>query len=625
MKLKNNFRKSMITLGLLLSGNALAETYSVSSAQEITDAIAAASAGDTIILADGTYNNLQIMFDANGIEGHPILLQAQSQHTATNQGVVLTGNSKINIAGDHLIVDGFSFIGASTSDGDALVEFFDSAGNTSTHADYSQLTNTLFEELSYSNGVKFHVVELMGSHNTVDNNEFRNLEQDGVTVLISRRTDADAVYPTVADFHTISGNYFNSKESPLGPEEYIAGAEGIKIGSGGAQRGAGEPDTSSFTTVENNLFFNQSAEGEIISVKADGNIIRNNTFKGNNGAIVLRNGDGNEVHGNFMDGENRAKSAGIRVIGANHKVYNNHIQNMNKQGITLHGGCTDPTENGCDNGKGAVQYRQVVNLELYNNTIVDSANPLSLASQTDTTMKYAPINSVIANNVVLLNTPAPIITSSISVNLPLDPSTVYADNVLHGSSTTIADEFLALGKTITPTEVVDNNPELSLVSGLWKPSVNSYVVDKSTNNYALADIDIVGVTRDNTHDTGAIEYSTDTPTIAPLTALDVGRGTPVEHPTPSGGSGALNDNFNAIADAYVDEGTPDANYGIDTRIKTKATTGGNRHGYLQFDVSGIDRTINSATLYFYNKNGTNDTMETFVAGAEDNWIGILLQ
>lgn len=74
--------------------------------------------------------------------------------------------------------------------------------------------------------------------------------------------------------------------------------------------------------IEGNLFLAASGDDEVVSVKCSGNVVRNNTITGGTrGSIVLRSGDNSTVSGNFLLG-----TAGIRIYGDDHEVFNNHLQ-----------------------------------------------------------------------------------------------------------------------------------------------------------------------------------------------------------------------------------------------------------------------------------------------------------
>ena len=67
-------------------------------------AIKGARPGDTIVMADGTWRDATVVFAAQGEPGRPVTLRA-----ATPGKVVLTGASRLQIAGHDLVVDGLLF------------------------------------------------------------------------------------------------------------------------------------------------------------------------------------------------------------------------------------------------------------------------------------------------------------------------------------------------------------------------------------------------------------------------------------------------------------------------------------------------------------------------------------
>src|SRR3712207_7554651 len=79
-------------------------------------AVKAAKPGDTLVLANGTYKNAELILVGNGSAGKPIVIKA-----ATQGKVLLTGNSFMKIGGEYLEVNGFHFTKGSTVD--AVIEF----------------------------------------------------------------------------------------------------------------------------------------------------------------------------------------------------------------------------------------------------------------------------------------------------------------------------------------------------------------------------------------------------------------------------------------------------------------------------------------------------------------------
>jgi poly(beta-D-mannuronate) lyase len=99
--------KLLFTLALLLTST-LGFSQVVTTPAQLTSAINSATPGTTIILADGTWNNVFIDIDKNGTAASPITITAQ------NSGAVLmTGNSRVYMEGAYITVSGLVFQNAS--------------------------------------------------------------------------------------------------------------------------------------------------------------------------------------------------------------------------------------------------------------------------------------------------------------------------------------------------------------------------------------------------------------------------------------------------------------------------------------------------------------------------------
>src|SRR5262245_14127078 len=105
----------LLIVTLLTTGERPADAaeYVVTSASQITPKLATIQPGDALVMADGVWTNQRIQFAAVGTAALPITLRAQ-----TPGGVVLNGNSKINISGSHLVVDGLRFEGGALTEGE---------------------------------------------------------------------------------------------------------------------------------------------------------------------------------------------------------------------------------------------------------------------------------------------------------------------------------------------------------------------------------------------------------------------------------------------------------------------------------------------------------------------------
>src|SRR4051812_46977994 len=155
-----------------------ATEYFVSSAAQIATAMQSAQPGDVLTMTNGTWTNQRIQFASNGTSGAPITLRAQ-----TPGQVLLNGNSKINISGNWLVVDGLNFDGGALGADDSVVEFRGTKGE----ATNSRLTNTSVVDYSPPDvNTRNFWVSLYGQHNRVDHDYFKNQTNSGVTVVVWR-------------------------------------------------------------------------------------------------------------------------------------------------------------------------------------------------------------------------------------------------------------------------------------------------------------------------------------------------------------------------------------------------------------------------------------------------------
>ncbi len=95
------------------------------------------------------------------------------------------------------------------------------------------------------------------------------------------------------------------------------------------------------TVIEHNLFERCSGEAEIISVKSNRNVLRNNTFRESRGFLVLRTGDGNLVESNFFLGDGERRAGGVRLQGEDQVVVNNLFRGLQSFGVRMMDGTPD--------------------------------------------------------------------------------------------------------------------------------------------------------------------------------------------------------------------------------------------------------------------------------------------
>lgn len=473
----------IIFVTLLPLSTVEAKEVFVSSAAQITAALSTIAPGDTITMNNGTWTNQSIVFKANGTAALPILLRAM-----TNQSVLLTGTSTLRIAGKYLIVDGLRFENGYSSSG-AVIEFQGTDGAASSYCRLTRTTIKNYNPASIATDYKW--VSLYGQHNRVDHCAFEGKKHMGTTLVVWL-TSAN-----VPNYHRIDRNYF-------GPRPVLVDLNGVPVNGGETIR-IGTSDYSmndSYTTVEENLFDRCDGEIEVISNKSCENILRYNVFINCQGMLTLRHGNRCSVYGNYFFCNNVPNSGGIRIIGEDHKVYNNYIENSAgssmKTGLTVVNGVPNSPLN---------RYFQVKRAKIVFNTLIGNRYSMHIGAGKDSELTLPPLDCEIANNIVW-STKEQLITYS---DTPLNMT--YAGNIFYGS---------ALGIT-KPAGITIVNPALSVsADSLWRNGSSSPAVNAAVGSYPFVVTDMDGQNRTPVFDAGADEYSVEPINRRPVRKDDVG-------------------------------------------------------------------------------------------------------
>ena len=369
---KNRFSQAALLFVLLCCHNMVsAEQWVVHSQEEYGHAAKNIKAGDKIVLADGVWQDFEILFKGQGTEKQPIELTAQ-----TKGQVILSGQSNLRLAGEYLVVSGLVFKNGYSPTGE-VISF---RQNASTLANHSRVTETVIDH--FNNPDKFSSdswVLMYGQHNRFDHNHIVGKSNAGVTMAVRLNNEASQ-----QNHHQIDHNYF-------GPRPILGsnGGETLRIGTSHYSL------SDSFTVVENNYFDRCNGEVEIISNKSGSNTFRNNVFFESRGTLTLRHGSGNLVEGNVFLGNGQDHTGGIRVINGNQTIRNNYLSGLT--GTRFGGGLV--VMNGVPNSK-INRYHQVDNALIENNTLIDVSN-INLAAGSDEERTAAPINSHFKNNLII--------------------------------------------------------------------------------------------------------------------------------------------------------------------------------------------------------------------------------
>jgi hypothetical protein len=455
-----------LVLGIALLVNPFCSNLSaieihVSSIAAMQSAINGASAGDIIILDNGTYLNNTLAIGTNSI----------TVKAATPGGVYLNGSNAIMISGSHVTFSGFQFAAGSI---DGIVIFVN--GN------YDVLTQLNFRGYSAQK-----YISLQGQYDEVS---FCNFENKPTTAPQGNLIHI-APNGSVPNYAKIRYCSFLNMPGAGGDN----GNECIRIANSAQS-------TYLCRTVVEYCYFENTGMGdsEAISVKSRENVLRYNTFRNNqNAMMVFRNGDNNIGYGNFF-----INAGGIRVKEANNiYCYNNYFESSGIGGNSYAVAYVYYTANTTN---------VLQNIYFFYNTFVDCG---------DIDLDKGAINNTWANNIFRKASGNIFTASSVS-------GITWSGNIYSGS----------LGLSI-PSGMKNADPKLEKNSeGYFGLSSSSPAIDASSTGYPPI-LDIAGIDDDPSllfdisgrsrpwtvelKDVGSTEYNaTGTVTNKPLRLSDVG-------------------------------------------------------------------------------------------------------
>lgn len=341
----------------------------VKNIEELSNANKNARPGDTIILQNGEWKNVTISLDCIGSKEKPVLIKAQ-----TPGKVLITGNSKLKIGGQYIIVDGLYFVNGYAGR-DAVITF---RTDNKHLANDCRIINTVINDfnnpkrMDENNWVTFY-----GKRNKLDHCSFIDKKNMGVllAVILDDKRSRE-------NFHSIDHNYFG-KRLPLASN----GGEMIRVGL------SQHCQFNSNTLIHNNFFEDCDGEAEIISIKSCANEVKRNVFKECQGSVVLRHGDNNIVADNYFLGNDKPGTGGVRVINKGQVVSNNILYKC--RGVDFRSPLV--IMNGVPNSP-PTRYVQVTNAEIAGNVFYE-CSPISLCEGSDAERTLPPDNVNFSDNV----------------------------------------------------------------------------------------------------------------------------------------------------------------------------------------------------------------------------------
>jgi poly(beta-D-mannuronate) lyase len=356
----------------------------VTNIDEFNSVVATLQPGDKVVLANGTWTDVEFKFTAEGLPDEPIELTAEEPGK-----VIITGQSNLSISGSHIIVSGLVFKDGYTPTSE-VISFRTSKDDL---ANNSRVTNTVIDGFSNPERHDSDIwVAMYGKNNQFDHNSLIGKGNRGVTLAVRLTTEA-----SLENGHVIEYNYFGPRET-LGSN----GGETLRIGTSHYSR------EYSNTVVRNNYFDRTSGELEIVSSKSCGNVYQGNVFFESQGTLTMRHGHYTTVENNYFLGNRRPNTGGIRIINEHQTVRNNYLYGLT--GHRFRGAIV--IMNGVPNGP-INRYDPVVDSVVDNNIVVDSDH-IQLCAGSDEERSAPPTGSSMHNNIFMSKT-------------NLDPITVYDD------------------------------------------------------------------------------------------------------------------------------------------------------------------------------------------------------
>ena len=451
---------------------------------ELQNALSNAQAGTIIELVDGTWLDVQISINVNATESQPCIIKAQNPGN-----VFFEGRSNISIGGSYIIFEGIIFQNAFglITNGDKIepiIEFRDTSNNDCVNCHVRNIKIDSYNGTSSQEELKFKWIIIYGEYNEVSYSSF--VGKNGVGSIIN-----DNHNNSTPDYSKIHHNYFADRIPVDNDVNGLNDQDAIRIGVSTTSL------SDSFTEVYDNFFYNWSGEVEIISNKSGSNKYYNNTFRDYQGTLTLRHGNNTEVYGNYFFGNNNSFSGGVRVIGENHKVFNNYFEGLRYRKPSGSGSNTTGAIN-ITNGKPNSElneYYQVKNVTVVNNTMVDCDFAIRIGTVQNSETTLAPENIIVANNIMLNSS-----NSAFQEVTPPTATSVYEGNITQNGSWDLTNG-------INSNQTVDSGL-LTSGSDFYRLVAESAAIDAGIGTYSFLINDILYGNREVDFDAGAEEFET---------------------------------------------------------------------------------------------------------------------
>ncbi|QZT38938.1 hypothetical protein K5X82_08580 [Halosquirtibacter xylanolyticus] len=283
----------------------------VSTVAEVNNAVMTLSSGQTLSLAPGEYKDLQLVVTNSGTADNPIVIKSSLIGQAA-----ITGNCKVELKGEHIILEGFLFRdgarlnGEWSSHGPGLIAIYGSH-NRVTQCVIDNFNDVTSAYLTTSLAADGSVPQYC----RIDHCSFMNKTTNDQVVNLNNTAKKSTVGdPGIPMYHRLDHCYFYNPFKKSGN----AGG-GVRIGYWRKDYGR--------CLVDSNLFVAQNSEPEIITSKSMENVIYGNTFNNCEGTMNFRHGDHQVMIHNFFISYDSSKDCGGAFIwGSGHLIAGNYFQ-----------------------------------------------------------------------------------------------------------------------------------------------------------------------------------------------------------------------------------------------------------------------------------------------------------
>ncbi len=373
----------------------------VRSAEEVA-ALGEVAGGTEIVWAKGVYADQTVTLKAAGTAQNPVVLRAEEPGE-----VRFTGTSRLIVEGSGAVVRGLWWQDPAAVKSKAVITL--SRGTQSCKVEQCAITG---DRTAEQPGIDAKWVSVYGRDNSVVGCTFRDKRNMGTLLVVWLETG-------VVPRHKIMNNRFERPVTLYDAEgNAINGQETIRIGDSSSSMQDAE------CVVEGNCFYHCHGEmAEVISSKSCANIYRGNLFEECKGSLTLRHGNRCYVTGNYFIGNGMENTGGVRIIGEDHTVENNYMENLRGSGyktaICLVRGQKDPALSG---------YWQVKRAAVRNNIIKDCRYAFQV-NYGSSSQVMPVVETVIEKNIVSLSS-----EKDYAVNCTAEPKpdVTWRDNTLYG-------------------------------------------------------------------------------------------------------------------------------------------------------------------------------------------------